>query len=110
MSRPRLSALALCGLALAVTAPGCGADEEEDAAPTISVPPIETQSVPAQTQTKPKEPGTKKPGGGGGGNTGGTDPYDPSKPDSPENDIPPPPGSPQEQFEQMCDANPAACG
>ena len=40
---------------------------------------------------------------------GGTRAPDPSQPDSPENDIPPPPGSPAERFEQECQVNPQAC-
>jgi hypothetical protein len=41
--------------------------------------------------------------------SGGTPPaYDPEQ-DSPENDIPPPPGSPAEQFEQECEQNPEIC-
>jgi len=35
---------------------------------------------------------------------------DPEKPDSAKNDKPPEPGSPEEAFEQACEANPAACG
>lgn len=33
-----------------------------------------------------------------------------SPPDSPANDVPPPTGSPQKQFERFCEQNPGACG
>jgi hypothetical protein len=32
------------------------------------------------------------------------------RPDSPGNDLPPAPGSPEEQFERFCEQNPGACG
>lgn len=36
--------------------------------------------------------------------------YDPDQPDSEANDRPPKPGSPEEAFEQACEADPEACG
>jgi hypothetical protein len=43
--------------------------------------------------------------------SGGTPtPKPPAKEDSATNDLPPPPGSPQEAFEKACEKNPAACG
>jgi hypothetical protein len=106
----RLSALLLCGLALLVALPACGGDEDDEDSPTIDVPAGASQSVPeTATQTQPAPAGAGG-GGGGGGAGGGTGAPNPAKPDTAENDLPPPPGSPQEQFEQFCNQNPGACG
>lgn len=95
----RALALLLSLVALALVAPGCGDDEESDVTvPSISVPDATTTSVPEATIT---EPSTVPDGG---------TTTDPGVEDSPENDVPPPPGSPQEAFEQACKKNPAACG
>ena len=109
-----IAMLALGGVALS----GCdigGGDDNEPAATT-----------PATTETTgPTGPSGDNRGDGdgdGGGDatpedTGptvpesggvGADDYDPET-DSPENDQPPPPGSPQEKFEQACDENPGLC-
>lgn len=97
--------LALAALCLAALgAVGCGDDEgNEVTLPTISVEEETTGSAP-QTDTATTEPA---PGDGG---TGGTGPVNPDEPDSPTNDKPPPPGSPEEAFENACEQNPAACG
>ena len=75
--------------------------------------------------TGPETTGPTGPSGGNGGGGGdktpadtgptvpesggvGADGYDPEQ-DIEGNDLPPPPGSPQEQFEQACEANPDAC-
>jgi hypothetical protein len=113
-----IAVLALGGAALS----GCdigGGDDDEPAATT-----------PAATDTTGTTGPSGENGGGGGGGDGsggstdatpedtgptvpesggvGADDYDPET-DSPENDQPPPPGSPQEKFEQACDENPGLC-
>lgn len=100
---PRI--IALAAVAAGLGALGCGDDEsaDETTTPSISIPSV----------TVPTAPTTTAPSGGVGpetttGSGGGR--YDPAQPDTPENDVPPPPGSPQEAFEQMCEQNPAACG
>jgi hypothetical protein len=103
-SRRRL-ALALLLPALLIGAAGCGDDDDEETTPSVTAPAAtETAPPTTATPTTTTEPTTTKP------KTGGTPSYDPVKPDTPENDVPPPPGSPQEQFEQLCEQNPAACG
>jgi hypothetical protein len=103
----RRLALALLLPALLIGAAGCGDDDDDETTPSVTVPaateaaPETTTAAPTTTETTPT---TTKP------KTGGTPSYDPAKPDAPENDVPPPPGSPQEQFEQLCEQNPAACG
>ena len=109
-----IALLALGGAAFS----GCdiGGDDDDEPATT----------TPATTEaTGPTGPTDKEGRGGatGGGSdetpadTGptvpesggvGADDYDPET-DSPENDQPPPPGSPQEKFEQACDENPGLC-
>jgi hypothetical protein len=87
---------------LALGAAGCGDDEGDDSI-SISVPEVTTtESVPETTTTAPAP--TETTGGTG------TKTVAPSEPDSATNDVPPPPGSPQEAFEQACKKNPAACG
>jgi hypothetical protein len=112
-----IAVLALGGAAFS----GCdigGGDDDEPATTT-----------PATTETTgPTGPSGDVGGGGGVGEGGGVgdptpedtgptvpesggvgaDDYDPEA-DSPENDLPPPPGSPQEKFEQACDENPGLC-
>jgi hypothetical protein len=93
----RRSALPLALLALVLGAPGCLGDDEEGSdvtIPSISVP--ETTEPPVTTLTTP----TTAPDG---------KPVDPNQPDNPENDVPPPSGSPQENFEEFCKQNPEAC-
>jgi hypothetical protein len=113
--RPALAATTLAvGLALAA----CGGDDDsaEPTAPTVSIPAV-TSPIPATTTAAPATTTTPTgPTGGGSGGTsppsGGTPPKgaNPKRPDSPTNDVPPPPGSPQEAFEKQCEQNPAACG
>jgi hypothetical protein len=99
--------IALAAVAAALGAAGCGDDESgAETTPSISIPSV----------TVPTAPTTTAPSGGvapqttTGSDSGEGGSYDPAKPDTPENDVPPPPGSPQEAFEQMCEQNPAACG
>jgi hypothetical protein len=86
---------------------GCGSDDSgETIAPTtVSIPPI-TSPIPATTTvattTTPTESTTTTRGNG--------KPVNPKLPDSETNDVPPPPGSPQEAFEKQCEQNPQACG
>jgi hypothetical protein len=98
--------LALAAVAAGLGAVGCGDDESgEETTPSISIPAVTVPTGP--TTTAPSSgvaPETTTGSGSGGDN------YDPAQPDTPENDVPPPPGSPQEAFEQMCEQNPAACG
>jgi hypothetical protein len=109
-----VAVLGMSGAAL----PGCdltGSDDEDTAATTPTT---------TETDAKaPTGPSGQNGGGGGGGDdqtpadTGptvpesggvGGDEYDPEQ-DAPGHDIPPPPGSPQEQFEQECAENPGIC-
>lgn len=105
MTRPRARALALTAIATGLIASGCGSDSSgETTAPSISIPAvtapgISTSTRPARTTT-PSTTATIK-----GGKT-----YNPKAPDSATNDVPPPKGSPQAQFEQQCRQNPQACG
>ena len=94
------------GLAIA----GCGSDDsgETTAPTTVSIPPItspipSTTTVPATTTT-PTESTTTTTTRGNGNN------FNSKQPDSETNDVPPPPGSPQEAFEKQCEQNPQACG
>ena len=92
-------------LAIGVIAAGCGGDDsgKTTTAPSVSIPavtaPLATSTAPATT-TSPGAATTTK----------GTTTYNPKLPDSATNDIPPPQGSPQAQFEQQCKKNPSACG
>ena len=102
----RRLALALLLPALVLGAGGCG-DDDEETTPSVTVPAAtetapETTIAPATTTESTTTTKTEK--------TGGTPSYSPSKPDTPANDIPPPPGSPQEAFEKQCEQNPSACG
>jgi hypothetical protein len=91
-------------LAIGLIAAGCGGDDSgaTTAAPSVSIPavtaPVATSTAPATT-TSPGKTTSK-----------GTTTYSPKLPDSATNDIPPPQGSPQAQFEQQCKQNPSACG
>jgi hypothetical protein len=85
---------------------GCGGDSSGEATtPTFSVPAVTAPGVATTTTTGTTggvKPGTTTSKNGGA--------YNPSAPDSPTNDVPPPPGSPQEAFEKQCEQNPEACG
>ena len=106
-AHPRITALTLfAALAIAAGAAGCGSDSSGDTTSTsISIPAVtspiptgtSTATAPTTTQSTTK---TSK-----GGQT-----YNPTAPDSATNDIPPPAGSPQAQFEQQCRQHPSACG
>ena len=91
-------------LAIGLMAAGCGGDDSggTTTAPSVSIPavtaPLATSTAPATTTS----PGTTT--------SKGTTTYSPKLPDSATNDIPPPQGSPQAQFEQQCKQNPSACG
>jgi hypothetical protein len=92
-------------LAIGLIAAGCGGDDSGDTAtaPSVSIPPV---TAPAATSTVPAittPPGTTT-------SSNGTTTYNPNLPDSATNDVPPPKGSPQAQFEQQCKQNPSACG
>lgn len=115
-----VAALGVGGAAFAgCDLPGTGDDEE-----TVATTPTTTDTE----ATGPTGPSGENGGGGGGGGGGGRDKtpadtgptvpesggvgaedtYDPEQ-DTEENDLPPPAGSPQEQFEQACDENPGLC-
>jgi hypothetical protein len=72
----------------------------------VSIPritsPIPTTATAPTTTTTPTESTTTAPGKG--------NQFNPKQPDSATNDLPPPPGSPQEAFEKQCEQNPEACG
>ncbi|HEU0024629.1 MAG TPA: hypothetical protein VFQ12_08360 [Thermoleophilaceae bacterium] len=96
-------------LALLAVAPGCGADDEPEAAPPLPdltvprtgpEPSVDTETAPDTETSSPSttpDPPTTEPQ---------------TVPDSPENDTPPPADSPAERFEEFCDENPGtrACG
>jgi hypothetical protein len=110
--------LALLALLLAI--PGCGGDKEAAKKPrttttrTQSAPQHTETAAPAPVQTAPpptrtgRDPGSapQTPGEGDGSPRGTSQ----GGSDSPKNDTPPPKGSPAEQFEKDCDANPQSCG
>lgn len=107
-------ALAVTTLALGLAIAGCGGDDsgETTTEPTVSIPPI-TSPIPATT-VAPTTTGSTSTGTSGNDNgNGGSGPpnrANPNQPDSATNDVPPPPGSPQEAFEKQCEQNPQACG
>ena len=84
--------------AIAIAAAGCGSDDSGEATvPSVSVPAITsppgttTAATPTISTTAPTTSTTSKGG------------YNPKLPDSETNDVPPPPGSPQEAFEKQCE-------
>jgi hypothetical protein len=96
-------------LVLLLGAVGCGGDDEETSSmPSISIS-VPSISVPAGAESVPSGSATTTTGATTTGK-GSTAKPDPAKTDSPANDLPPPPGSPQEAFERQCKQNPAACG
>lgn len=115
MSGLRAVLLPAClALALAATPAmlGCGSDDE----PTPTVEPA-TPTGPAgpagqRDEGEPREPDPLEDDGGvvapppENGQQGQSGP---SVEDSPESDVPPRPGSPEEEFERWCDENPDAC-
>jgi hypothetical protein len=97
--------VALVALALA----GCGGDDEPNepaiTVPDLTVPGGGTEDT-TPTVTAPAPVPAEPPA-----DTSGGAPAPPAEqPDSPEHDVPPPPESPAERFEQFCEANPGACG
>ena len=103
--RGRRAAIPPALIALVLGVAGCGGDSSgETTAPTFSVPSVTAPGI-ATTTTGPT--GGVKPGTT---NSKGSKTYNPTAPDSPTNDVPPPPGSPQEAFEKQCEQNPQACG
>ena len=100
-------AFAVTALVLGLAIAGCGGDDSgETTAPTVSIPAVTspipaTTTAPAATTTTPTSTTTTR----GNGNN-----VNPKQPDSETNDVPPPPGSPQEAFEKQCEQNPQACG
>jgi hypothetical protein len=98
--------LPLTAIAIALAMAGCGSDDSgETSAPTVSIPAVTsplgtTTTAPATTSTTPATTSTTRKGGN----------YNPNLPDSATNDVPPPPGSPEEAFEKQCAQNPQACG
>ncbi len=104
MSRSHIAVVPLA-LAIGLIAAGCGSDSSgETTTPAVSIPAVTapgltTSTAPAAT-TAPDTTVTTK-----GGKT-----YNPNAPDSATNDVPPPKGSPEEQFEKQCKQNPQACG
>ena len=101
----RIALLLFAALAIGAGAAGCGSDSSGDTTSTsISIPAITSPIATAATTTAPTTTqGSTKTAKGG-------QTYNPSAPDSATNDIPPPAGSPQAQFEQQCKQNPSACG
>jgi hypothetical protein len=101
-------ALAVTALLIGLGIAGCGGDDsgETTAPPTVSIPavtsPIPTTATASTTTTTPTSSTTT--------NTGKAKKVNPNQPDSATNDVPPPPGSPQEAFEKQCQQNPEACG
>jgi hypothetical protein len=97
--------IALAAVALGLAAVGCGSDSSGETTaqpvsiPAVTAPGISTATGPAATVA----PGTTA-------TTKGGKSYNPNLPDSATNDVPPPKGSPQAQFEQQCKHNPSACG
>jgi hypothetical protein len=105
--RGRRAAIPPALIALVLGVAGCGGDSSGDTtAPTFSVPSVTAPGI-GTTTTGTGPTGGVKPGTTTG-KRGGT--YNPSAPDSPTNDVPPPPGSPQEAFEKQCEQHPQACG
>jgi hypothetical protein len=104
-STTRGIAIALAAMILGAGLGACGGDNSGEATTApVSIPSVTTPSFStptgAATTTAPSRTSTAK-----GGKT-----YNPNLPDSATNDVPPPPGSPQAQFEQQCKQNPSACG
>jgi hypothetical protein len=105
-----IRALALATVSVGLLTAGCGGDSSgETTAPALSVPPVTSPIAPETTApaaaTTPKGTTRRTPSTTTGGKN-----YNPKLPDSATNDVPPPPGSPQETFEKQCEQNPQACG
>ena len=100
--RRRWAAIALAAGALAVA--GCGEDDDQ---PETTNPEVEKTTTTAPdttgTGTGTATGTTTTPGG-----SGGLSPGDQER-DTEGNDIPPPPGSAAERFEERCEKNPESC-
>ncbi len=112
--------VALACVALALV-PACGGGDEDTQTPRAPVPTIPEAGPPAGTEAEtlteepdspvvpePEPEPAPAPAPDPGGAVAPTEPEPPV--DSPENDLPPPPGSEAEDFEEFCDSNPGACG
>jgi hypothetical protein len=113
-----LAAVAVLGLGGGALG-GCGDDDEETAATTPTTteteadvptpPPDESgEGDGGGSDQTPADTGTTVPESGGVG-ADDVDPEQHAGEDTEQNDLPPPPGSPAEQFEQECEANPEIC-
>lgn len=113
LARALASASALAVLAFGSA--GCGDDEE-----TTTVPPASTtssstttsstESTSSSTTTTSSTTSTTPTVTESTGATTTTPEVEIEEPDSETNDKPPKPGSPEEAFEQACEADPDACG
>jgi hypothetical protein len=117
VSRARLRAAALGAVVIVLALGGgavaaCGGDDEEPAAQTTTIEDETTQATqpsgdagegdvsPEEEDPTPADTGPTVPETGGVGV---------EEQDTEENDLPPPPGSPAEQFEQECEQHPEIC-
>jgi hypothetical protein len=120
-------ALGLGGAALG----GCGGDDDDETAATTPDTTTEAEAKEPNAPSDSEDTGSEQPSGDTGEGddiAGGDDPTpadtgtpvpesggvgvdDTGKPDedTEQNDVPPPPGSPAEAFEQACDADPELC-
>jgi hypothetical protein len=99
----------VAAIALALAIAGCGGDSSgETTAPAVSIPAITSPIAPTATATAPAT--TSTPKGATTTTSGHGKRYNPKLPDSATNDVPPPAGSPQANFENQCKQNPQACG
>jgi hypothetical protein len=115
----RLAVAAVLALASGVSLPACGGDDD----PVATTPTATGPTGPEESQGSEDSAGNEpKPGGGSGepdadtptgGEPAPPDSETPGPPasedDTEEHDVPPPPGSPAEQFEQECEAHPEIC-
>jgi hypothetical protein len=118
-ARRPLAALAAASLALTFAA-GCGGDDEPTTReltvdPTASTSTTSSSSTTSSistesTTTRTLDPTTTTLTESTTTKESTAPSYDPSKPDSEDNDKPPKSGSPQEAFEQACEADPSSCG
>ena len=94
--------VSLGAIAVAIAVSGCGSDSSGDESqPTLSIPTVTAPQLSTTAPATTTAPGTTSTGKGN---------FNPQEPDSETNDVPPPPGSPQEAFEKQCEQNPQACG
>lgn len=102
--------------ALALGSAGCGDEEETTttvpsaSTTTTSTTSSPTQSTSSSTSTTQSTTSTTSTVTESTGATTTAPEVDIEQPDSETNDKPPKPGSPEEAFEQACEADPEACG